>query len=441
MKKEKVNIRKLICFLQELSELLERRKPIPIGDAVNKIMEYQLNGKTEYISIDESYGRFLSEDLLATSDVPHFDRAPYDGFAVRSIDTKGASINNPVEFKVVDHLGAGMTSSKVIGEYEAVRIMTGAMMPEGTDAVVMFEVANSYDKNGTPCMSIKRSFNKGDNVSYRGEDAKEGEVLVKKGTLINPGIQAMLATFGYHSVPVAKKPVIGLFATGTELLEVDEELVPGKIRNSNSHMIAAQIHRTGAIVDYYGKLPDVFDTCYTAVENALDKVDILITTGGVSVGDFDFLPAIYEKLGAEVLFNKVAMRPGSVTTVAQFQGKLLLGLSGNPSACYVGFELFARPIIRKMLFSTKPHLRKEKALLDVDFPKANPFTRFVRSAYSVKNGRLIVTPSGLDKSNIIMSLSGANSLMILPGGTRSFQAGDEVDILLLEDHNGSEWPW
>ncbi|MBY0144805.1 gephyrin-like molybdotransferase Glp [Neobacillus niacini] len=421
--------------------MLERRKPIPIGDAVNKIMEYQLDGKTEYVSIDESYGRYLSEDLLATSDVPHFDRAPYDGFAVRSIDTKGASINNQVEFKVVDHLGAGMTSSKVIEEYEAVRIMTGAMMPEGTDAVVMFEVAKAYDKNGTPYMSIKRSFNKGDNVSYRGEDAKEGEVLVKKGTLINPGIQAMLATFGYHSVPVAKKPVIGLFATGTELLEVDEELVPGKIRNSNSHMIAAQIQRTGAIVHYYGKLPDVFDTCYTAVKNALDKVDILITTGGVSVGDFDYLPAIYEKLGAEVLFNKVAMRPGSVTTAAQFKGKLLLGLSGNPSACYVGFELFARPIIRKMLFSAKPHLRKEQALLEVDFPKANPFTRFVRSAYSVKNGRLIVTPSGLDKSNIIMSLSGANSLMILPGGTRSFHAGDEVDILLLEDHIGSEWPW
>ncbi|PAE39368.1 molybdopterin molybdotransferase MoeA [Bacillus sp. 7884-1] len=421
--------------------MLERRKPIPIGDAVKKIMEFQLNGKTEFVSIDESYGRFLSEDLIATSDVPHFDRAPYDGFAVRSIDTKEASTNNPLEFKVVDHLGAGMTSTMTIKEHEAVRIMTGAMMPEGTDAVVMFEVAKDYDKNGTPYMSIKRSFNKGDNVSFRGEDAKEGEVLVKKGTLINPGIQAMLATFGYDQVPVAKKPIIGLFATGTELLEVDEELVPGKIRNSNSHMIAAQIQRTGAIVHYYGKLPDVFDTCFTAVKSALEKVDILITTGGVSVGDFDYLPAIYEKLGAEVLFNKVAMRPGSVTTVAQLEGKLLFGLSGNPSACYVGFELFARPIIRTMLFSARPHLRKEKAVLEVDFPKANPFTRFVRSAFSVKSGRLSATPSGLDKSNIIMSLSGANSLMILPGGTRSFQAGDEVDILLLEDQDGSEWPW
>lgn len=424
-----------------MSNLLERRTPIAVGVAVEKIMEHQLTGITEFVSIDESFGRFLSEDLTATSDVPHFDRAPYDGFAVRSIDTKDATQNNPVEFKVIDHIGAGLTSAKIVKEYEAVRIMTGAMMPEGTDCVVMFEVAKAFEKDGMPFMSIKRSFNSGDNVSFRGEDAKEGEVLVSKGTLINPGIQAMLATFGYHQVPVAKKPLIGLFATGTELLEVDEELVPGKIRNSNSPMIAAQIQRAGADVHYFGKLPDEFDTCYEAVKEALGQVDILITTGGVSVGDFDYLPAIYQKLGANVLFNKVAMRPGSVTTVAQLEGKLLFGLSGNPSACYVGFELFVRPIIRKKLFANQPHLRKEKALLEVDFPKANPFTRFVRSAYSIKEGRLTVQPSGLDKSNIIMSLSGANSFMILPGGTRGFESGTEVEILLLEDQTGSEWPW
>jgi molybdopterin molybdotransferase len=314
-------------------------------------------------------------------------------------------------------------------------------MPEGSDAVVMFEVAQSSEKNGKPYMTIKRNVKAGENVSFIGEDAKEGQILVKKGTVINPGIQAMLATFGYASVPVARKPVIGLFATGTELLEVNEPLVPGKIRNSNSHMIAAQIVRAGGIVNYLGKLPDEFDTCFNAVKDALEKVDLLMTTGGVSVGDFDYLPEIYEKLGAEVLFNKVAMRPGSVTTVAEYNGKLLFGLSGNPSACYVGFELFARPIIRRMLCSEKPHLRKEKAILDTDFPKANPFTRFVRSRYTIADGKLQVSPSGLDKSNIIMSLSGANSLMILPGGTRGFESGTDVEILLLEDQEGSVWPW
>lgn len=421
--------------------MFERRKPISIGEAVAKIMDNKLKGKTEYVSIDESYGRYLSEDLTATSDVPHFDRAPYDGFAVRSADTMMASLTKPIEFEVIDHIGAGMTTEKVLKENQAVRIMTGAMMPEGADAVVMFEVANTLEKNGKPYLTIKRSFKKGENVSYRGEDAKEGEVLVKKGTMINPGIQAMLATFGYAKVPVAQKPVIGLFATGTELLEVNEPLVPGKIRNSNSHMIVAQIERAGGEVMYFGKLPDVFETCFEAVKNALDKVDLLITTGGVSVGDFDYLPEIYAKLGAEVFFNKVAMRPGSVTTVAKYNGKILFGLSGNPSACYVGFELFARPIIRTMLFSEKPHLRKENAILDTDFPKANPFTRFVRSAVTIEDGRLKVSPSGLDKSNIIMSLAGANSLMILPGGTRGFESGTEVDVLLLEDHIGSEWPW
>lgn len=414
---------------------------MPIGEAVKKIMDFQLSGTTEHVAIEESYGRFLAEDLIATSDVPHFDRAPYDGFAVRSMDTIDASQSNPIELEVIDHIGAGMVSSKVVQQNQAVRIMTGAMMPEGTDCVVMFEVAKTFEKNNIPYISIKRIFKNGENVSFSGEDAKEGEILVKKGTQINPGIQAMLATFGYNLVPVAKKPIVGLFATGTELLEVDEALVPGKIRNSNSHMISAQIERAGGKVYYFGKLPDEFDTCFEAVKGALNEVDLLITTGGVSVGDFDYLPEIYEKLGAEVFFNKVAMRPGSVTTVAQYNGKLLFGLSGNPSACYVGFELFARPIIRRILFSEKPHLRKEKALLEADFPKANPFTRFVRSSAFMEEGRLKARPSGLDKSNIIMSLAGANSLMILPGGTRGFTTGTEVEVLLLEDQTGCEWPW
>jgi molybdopterin molybdotransferase len=421
--------------------MVERRTPIPIGEALRKVMEFARSGDIEFISINDSHGRFLAEDIKATHDVPHFDRAPYDGYAVRAIDTKNASQTNPVEFEVIDHIGAGMVSSKKVGPFQAVRIMTGAQMPDGCDAVVMLELTKELERDGKKLMSIKRPFKKGENVSFRGEDAKEGQVLIKKGTKINPGIQAVLATFGYSKVPVAKKPVIGLFATGTELLEVDEPLQPGKIRNSNAHMIAAQIDRAGAEVRYFGKLPDDFETCYKAVRKAINEVDLLITTGGVSVGDYDYLPAIYEKLGADVLFNKVAMRPGSVTTVAQLGRKLLFGLSGNPSACYVGFELFARPVIKTMLFSERPHLRKEKAILDADFPKANPFTRFVRTTLTIRDGKLVVYPSGLDKSNIVMSLAGANSLTILPGGTRGYKSGSEVEVLLLEDDIGSEWPW
>lgn len=421
--------------------MVEKRTPIQVGEAVKKVMSHFLTGKQELVSINESFGRYLSEDLVATSDVPHFNRSPYDGFAIRSVDSATATLSNPVEFEVVDHIGAGYVSNKEIGEFQAVRIMTGAQMPMNCDAVVMLELAKTSEKNGNSYMSIKRSYKPGDNVSFAGEDAKKGEVLVKRGTKINPGIQAMLATFGYKDVPVAKKPVIGLFATGTELLEVEDELQPGKIRNSNTHMIIAQIERSGADVRYFGKLPDDFELCYESIRSAIEKVDLLITTGGVSVGDFDYLPQIYKKLGADVLFNKVAMRPGSVTTVAHLNGKILFGLSGNPSACYVGFELFARPIIRTMLYCPKPHLRREKAVLEVDFPKANPFTRFVRSKVTISDGKLVAAPSGVDKSNIVMSLAGANSFIILPGGTRGFEAQTVVDVLLLEDSEGSEWPW
>ena len=421
--------------------MLEIRKPIPIGEAVNRIMKFTVKGSTEFVSINESYGRYLSEELVATNHVPPFDKAPYDGFAIRSIDTKSAALDNPVEFEVIDHIGAGMVSTKTLGPFQVVRIMTGAQMPEGSDAVVMLELAKVTDREDKQYMTIKRSYKKGDNVSFCGEDAKEGEVLVPKGTIINPGIQAMLATFGYAKVPVARKPIVGLFATGTELLNVEDPLEPGKIRNSNSHMLMAQIERAGAEVKYFGNLADELELCYEAISDSLSQVDLLITTGGVSVGDFDLLPEIYERLGAEVLFNKVAMRPGSVTTVAQKEGKMLFGLSGNPSACYVGFELFARPMIRSMLFCEKQHLRKEKALLQADFPKANPFTRFVRSSLSFSNGQLVVEPSGMDKSNIVMSLSGANSFILLPGGTRGYTAGEIVDVLLLEDTVGSKWPW
>lgn len=252
-------------------------------------------------------------------------------------------------------------------------------MPENCDTVVLLEQADVYETDGKKYMAIKRSFESGENVSFKGEDVEKGNSLVPKGSYINPGVQALLATFGHDKVKVVKKPVIGIYATGTELLEVHEKLEPGKIRNSNAPMVQAQINRAGAIPLYLGKLADNFEDCYNAISNSINEVDFLITTGGVSVGDFDYLPAIYEKLGARVLFNKIAMRPGSVTTVAELNGKLLFGLSGNPSACYVGFELFVRPIIKTLFGSKKPHLKKAKAMLQADVPTQNSFTRLVRS--------------------------------------------------------------
>lgn len=421
---------------------MERRQPIPVEEAIKKVHQYEKHGEIEWVPLKDSLGRFIAEDILADHDVPAFDRSPYDGFALRAEDTKEASSAHPVEFEVIDHIGAGMVSAKTIGSFQAIRIMTGAKIPNGANVVIMIELTKTFEKDGKSFMSLKRPLKKGDNISRQGEEVLKGNVMVKKGTAVTSGVTALLATFGYAVVPVVKKPVIGIISTGTELLQVSDAMVDGKIRNSNLSMVYAQVLEAGADPLDLGGVSDDFDKSYHAVKEAMSKVDILITTGGVSVGDFDFLPAIYEKLGAKVLFNKVAMRPGSVTTVAAMpNGQLLFGLSGNPAACFVGFELFVKPIIYKWYMKENPFPAFAEAKLTHDFPKANPFTRFVRAALQFTGSQISVTPTGLDKSSAVTSIAEADCFIMLPGGTRGFQAGDQVDVLLFQHKGGGSPCW
>ncbi|TQS75732.1 molybdopterin molybdotransferase MoeA [Ornithinibacillus gellani] len=418
--------------------MLERRHPIPVEEAVELVMQHRKAGSKETISITDSYDRSIAEPIIATEPIPSFDKSPYDGFALRSNDIKSASRDNPIRLEVIEHIGAGQVPQKEIGENQATRIMTGAQIPNGADCIAMFEICQTIETDGKDFIEIKRSLSKGENIIQEGSEVQKGSILVKPGTVINPGVKALLATFGHAELAVAKKPVVGILATGSELLEVHEPLEPGKIRNSNASMVAAQILRAGGEYRYFGKLSDTFDPSYQAMIAALDEVDYLITTGGVSVGDFDLMPDLYQKLEAKVLFNKIQMRPGSVTTVAVMGEKLLFGLSGNPSACYVGFELFVRPIMQYALYHSQPYLRSIRAELAVDFPKANPFTRFVRSMLDYEDGKMKVNLAGIDKSNVVSSLANTDSLMILPGGTRGFRKGTMVDVLLLNDKAGQE---
>ncbi|MDF9416904.1 molybdopterin molybdenumtransferase MoeA [Bacillus altitudinis] len=417
---------------------MERRQPIPVEEAVKKVHQFQKHGQVEWVPLKNSLGRYIAEDILADHDVPAFDRSPYDGFALRAEDTKDASSEHPVEFEVIDHIGAGIVSAKTIGPFQAIRIMTGAKIPKGANVVIMLELTKTFEKDGKSMMSLKRPLKKGDNISRQGEETLKGNVMIKKGSKVTPGVTAILATFGYALVPVAKKPVIGIISTGTELLQVSDAMVDGKIRNSNLSMVYAQVLEAGGEPLDLGGVSDDFDQSYEAVKAALSKVDMLITTGGVSVGDFDFLPAIYEKLGAEVLFNKVAMRPGSVTTVAALpNGQLLYGLSGNPAACFVGFELFVKPIIYKWCLKENPFPVFAEAKLTHDFPKANPFTRFVRASLDFAGSQLSVTPTGLDKSSAVTSIAHADCFIVLPGGTRGFSTGDQVSVLLFHHEGGA----
>ncbi|QUG41511.1 molybdopterin molybdotransferase MoeA [Psychrobacillus sp. INOP01] len=412
--------------------MVEIRKPIPVKDAIQRVMEKTSSLPLVEISLSDSYGYILAEPIIAKHDVPSFNNSPYDGFAIRSDDSIGASGNNRIRFQVKDYIGAGQVSNHTLGKLEAVRIMTGAPIPKGADAVVMLEQTVESEES----FNIRKTFKPFENVSLQGEDSKKGETLIPAGTFIHPGTIALLATFGYAKVKVRKKPVVGILCTGTELLTVEDELEPGKIRNSNGPMIEAQLKRRGIESRYYGILSDDLDSCYQLVKTALEETDCVITTGGVSVGDFDHLPEIYRRLQAEVLFNKVAMRPGSVTTAAFANGKLLFGLSGNPSACFTGYELFAKPAIENMMLNNSPYTTHTKAKLTEDFLKPNPFTRFVRSVYRFEGNDAIITPAGFNKSNAVSSIARGNALMVLPGGSRNFVAGDLVDVLLLGNENG-----
>lgn len=414
--------------------MVEIRKPIQVAEAVERVMKSVHKMGTEVLPLEDTYGRVLAEPIVAKHDVPPFDRSPYDGFAIRAEDSAGASGGERKAFTVVGEIGAGHVADRPIERSESFRIMTGALIPENADAVVMLEQAVENDEGFT----LRKPFEAGENISRQGEDCKEGEMLIEAGTVIHPGTIALLATFGYSEVRVAKRPVAGVLSTGTELLDVTDELEPGKIRNSNGPMIRAQLTRMSIEYKSYGMMEDDLDGCTKIVEKALQETDLLITTGGVSVGDYDYLPMIYERLGAEVLFNKVAMRPGSVTTVAVLGDKLLFGLSGNPSACFTGFELFTRPAILSMMDCTAPYMPRIQAILGDDFKKANPFTRFVRASWTMTEQGIVATPAGFNKSSAVSSIARGNCIIVLPSGTRGFEKGMPVDVLLLGAEQGAE---
>ncbi|MHD0397033.1 molybdopterin molybdotransferase MoeA [Staphylococcus simulans] len=407
---------------------VEKRNPIAVKEAIKRVVAQTFRTETQQVPLNESLGYILSEDIVATYEIPRFNKSPYDGFALRSEDTKGASGDNRVEFEVIDHIGAGSVSDKTVGPHQAVRIMTGAEIPAGADAVVMLE----QTREGEQSFTIRKAFDHNENVSLKGEETEVGDVVLKEGQRINAGAIAVLATFGYTEVPVRRLPSAAIIATGSELLDVGDALEPGKIRNSNGPMIQGLLNQFGLDCEVYKIQEDDFDSSLAVVKEALATHDMVITTGGVSVGDFDYLPAIYKEIGAEVLFNKVQMRPGSVTTVAVANNQYLFGLSGNPSACYTGFELFVKPAVLNMMGAIERFPQVVKATLMEDFKKANPFTRFIRAKATLNGLQTTVVPSGFNKSGAVVAIAHSNAMIMLPSGTRGFEKGYTVDVILTE---------
>lgn len=398
---------------------------------------------SELVPLRASGGRWLAQTIAATSDWPPFARSGLDGYAVRAADIASASPGTPATLRVVDSVAAGELALATVQKGTAVRIMTGAAVPMGADAVVMLEqTAEAMLADGSPAVLIKHAAAAGQHIAPQGEEFRLGGVLACPGTLVRPGHIALLATFGYAEVAVGKRPRVAIFATGSELLAVEAPLAAGQIRDSNSFMVAAMVEQSGGVAVMCGSLEDKPDAVEAALASVWDDVDLIVTTGGVSVGDFDVMSDIIRSIknnsvsGSEdasrVFFDKVAMRPGSPTSAAMLNGKLLLALSGNPGACFVGFELFVRPVLLRLQGASEALPRKVKAKLRTAVNKPSPHDRFVRTTLiSTEDGSLDADPLAYSKSSMMASIPDAEGLAIIPSGSRGAEAGDIIEVVLI----------
>ncbi|GIP55990.1 molybdopterin molybdotransferase MoeA [Paenibacillus vini] len=408
-----------------------KRKAISVKEGQTRILSYVRRSETERVPLPEAQGRILAEDVLAPHPYPHFRRSGMDGFAVISSDTLGCSAETPVFLEVVDEIPCGSLPSVALVPGTVSRIMTGAKVPDEADAVVMFEMTESSESQGRAYIQLKREIKPGSNVTPVGLELQEGELILEKGRRLSAGEISVLATFGIYNVPVVKRPSVAIFSTGSELLGVEEPLQDGRIRNSNTYMLASQIRDAGGEPFILEAIADDLGTARQKVQDAFELYDLVVTTGGVSVGDFDIMADLVAGDDVEMLFNKITMRPGSVTTAAVKNGKLLFALSGNPGACFVGFELFVRPAIGTMLGIGDPFLKEIQVELGREYVKVNNFTRFVRGRLELKEGRFVAFPAALDESSVMITIKDSDVLIVIPPSSRGVAAGEMVSVLQL----------
>jgi len=422
------------------SKLKFGRDVISVEEARAKLYPHAAKMAFEYVALTEAFGRRLGIDVYADHPVPHFRRSGVDGYAVRSAAIGQAAPECPIVMEVIERIPSGTMPKLTVEAGQAARIMTGAPVPDGADCVVMLEMTDYLQDAGLgpgagsdarSYVSIKKSLPAGSNITPIAGEIADGELLLSRGSLIGPGEAAILATFGHGEVPVSRKPNVAIFSTGSELLNVTDALSPGRIRNSNSYMLAAQVEAAGGVPHIWPVLPDDAGQVQAALKQTLAAADLVITSGGVSVGDYDVLVEVFGRWDGRLLFNKVAMRPGTPTSAALWQDKLLLALSGNPGASYVGFELFAKPLLRAMLGIAEPCAQTAFAYLDADYSKASAYPRYVRGTVRMDEGKLWVKPAGIDKSSIMVSIKDADCLIRLPAGGQGFQRGELVKIDLI----------
>ena len=380
---------------------------------------------TEKREILECTDYVLAEELHAKENIPPFDNSAMDGFAVRAADVKDASQESPVVLSVVETIAAGYAPTRQVAVGQAARIMTGAMIPEGADAVVMQEVTQQEGD----AVKIFESIDKTGNVRFTGESVAEGQQVMGKGKYLRPPEISMLASLNRPEVTVYRKPTVAIVSTGDELLLLGDRLEPGKIRESNRYGLYAQVEEAGGIPIDMGIAPDDESEIERIFRAALAKADALITSGGVSVGEHDFVKSVLERLG-EINFWRVAMKPGKPQAYGIADGKPIFGLPGNPVSSLVVFELFVRPALLKMAGRTELLRPTFKATLAEPVTNRDGRVNYMRAILKESDGQYTAETTGPQGSGILHSLVLANGLITIPSGV-TLQAGETVDAQFL----------
>lgn len=380
--------------------------------------------ETEKVLLWEGTGRVLAEDVFAEHDQPPFPRSPLDGYALRSSDIKGASKDSPAKLTVIDEVDAGHVSKMQVVEGTAVRIMTGAPVPEGADCVVGQEDTDY----GEDTVEIYEEIGSYENYCFAGEDYKAGEKIIDAGIRLGAVEIGILASLGLEKVRVLRKARAAVLTTGDELALPGEELKPGRIYDSNLYTLVTRLTGLGAEVVRKGRTKDSPKEAAEWIREAGKEADIILTTGGVSVGKKDIMHDVLKILGCERIFWKIAIKPGMPTLCAQYEGKLLICLSGNPFGAAVNMELLVRPVLSKLMGRKDLELKRVRAVTESGFPKRSGVTRYVRAFY--EDGRVRI-PEGSNASGILSTMCGCNCLIEIPAGTPELKKGEEVWIVTV----------
>lgn len=378
---------------------------------------------TEQVGFVDAAGRVLREDVVASYDVPQGDNTAMDGYAVRAEDIANA----PARLRVIEDLPAGSIATKKLEPGTAIRIMTGALLPEGCDTVAHVEITDA----GADFVTVHQPLKRGTNVRYRGEDMKTGEVVLRAGTRIGAAEIGVLASVQKSVVRVGRRPTVAIISTGDEIVDVADERPFGKVVNSNAYSLAALVREVNAIPRMIGIVKDTLEATMAAIESAAES-DFIISTGGVSVGAYDYVKDALDALGAETKFWQVAMKPGKPVVLSRLRDRLYFGLPGNPVSCMVSFHLFVAPSLRKAMGQTANllppivHTRVSAAL-----QSRGDRRNYLRVRVVAQNGEVVSHPMPSQGSGVSTSMVQANGLAIAEVGVTRIEANSIVDTVLF----------